>query len=261
VKVVLFCGGFGTRLREHSETVPKPMIPLGYRPILWHVMKYYAHYGHTEFILTLGYQADVIKSFFLDYEEAVSNDFVMSGSGRQIDYVSTDLDDWRITFADTGIYSTVAERLQAVRPYLGDDEVFLANYADGLTDLPLDEYVDGFLRSDDIAKMLLVQPPLTYHSVATDAEGSVTGIEPIADSDLWINGGYYVMRSEIFDYMEPGDDIPLEVFSRLLEAGRLSTEKYRGFWAPMDTFKDKMRLDEMVSAGDAPWEVWKKDGP
>lgn len=260
MKVVLFCGGFGTRLREHSEMIPKPMVPLGNRPILWHVMKYYAHYGHTEFILALGYQADVIKSFFLNYEEAVSNDFVMSSGGRQIDYVSTDIDDWTITFADTGIHSTLADRLQAVRPYLDADDVFLVNYSDGLTDLSLDGYIDEFTRSDDIAKMLLVQPSLTYHRIAADADGRVTGIEPIAGSDLWINGGYFVMRSDIFDLMEPGDDFPLGVFTRLIEIGKLGSEHYNGFWAPMDTFKDKQRLDEMVTAGNAPWEVWGRGG-
>jgi len=259
MKVVLFCGGLGTRLREYSETIPKPMVPLGYRPVMWHVMKYYAHYGHTEFILALGYQADVIKNFFLNYDEAVSNDFVMSSGGRQIDYLATDIDEWTITFADTGINATIADRLQAVRPYVGDDEMFLANYSDGLTDLPLDRYVDEFEASGNIAKILLVQPPLTYHRVTSAEDGQVTGIEPVVGSDLWINGGYFAMRSEIFDYIEPGEEVAGEVFDRLIKIGRLGSHHYEGFWAPMDTFKDKQRLDEMYASGAAPWEVWKGD--
>lgn len=257
MKVVLFCGGLGTRLREYSDTIPKPMVPLGYRPVMWHVMKYYAHYGHTDFILALGYQADVIKDFFLNYDEAVSNDFVMSGGGRQIDYLATDIDDWTITFADTGTHSTIADRLRAVRRYIGDDEIFLANYSDGLTDLPLDSYLADFEASGNIAKILLVQPPLTYHRVASDEDGQVGGIEPVVGTDLWINGGYFAMRSEIFDFIEPGEDIAPDVFDRLIEIGKLGSLRYEGFWAPLDTFKDKQRLDEMHTAGDAPWEVWK----
>ncbi len=257
LKVVLFCGGLGTRLRDYSDAVPKPMVPVGSRPIIWHVMKYYAHYGHTDFILALGYKADVIKNFFLNYDEAGSNDFVMSFGGRQIDYITTDIDDWTITFADTGIHSSIGDRLLAVRKYLGDDEIFLSNYSDGVTNLPLDSYIEDFRRSDSIAKMLLVQPPLTYHRVENDENGLVTHVEPIAGSDLWINGGYFAMRSEFFDYMEAGDDIPGKVFDRLIEKRLLSSERYTGFWAPMDTFKDKQRLDDLYTRGQAPWEIWK----
>jgi len=139
MKVVLFCGGRGIRLREHSEAVPKPMVTIGYRPILWHVMRYYAHYGHREFILCLGYKADVIKRYFLDYEEALSNDFVLNGSDRKVELLGRDMDDWEISFVDTGLNATLAERLCAIRPHLGGDDVFLANYADVLTDAPLND--------------------------------------------------------------------------------------------------------------------------
>jgi glucose-1-phosphate cytidylyltransferase len=261
VKVVLFCGGFGTRLRDYSETIPKPMVPLGYRPIMWHLMKYYAHFGHKEFILALGYKADVIKQFFLDYNEAVSNDFVMSDGGRQVDMLSTDIQDWKITFVDTGTSAEVSDRLIAVRDYLDDDEVFMANYSDGLTNLPLDAYVDDFMASDKIAQFLLVQPPLTYHRVETDETDTVTEIRPIYGSDLRINGGYFVFRKEFFDYLEPGDQIVMEPFFRLMEKAKLSAIKYDGFWAPMDTFKDRQRLDELWSSGEAPWEVWKRRKP
>src|SRR5687767_2749734 len=136
MKVVLFCGGFGMRIREYSENIPKPMVPIGYRPILWHVMKYYAHFGHKDFVLCLGHGADVVKNYFLNYNECVSNDFVLSEGGGKLDLVSTDIRDWRITFADTGTSSNIAQRLLGAKKYLGEDDVFLANYSDGLTDLP-----------------------------------------------------------------------------------------------------------------------------
>ena len=144
MKVVLFCGGRGLRLREHSEAIPKPMVPIGYRPILWHVMRYYAHFGHRDFILCLGYRGDAIKDYFLHYNEAVSNDFVLSDGGRQIELLSSDIADWRITFADTGLDTTIGERLRRVRHHLEGEEIFLANYGDTLTDAPLDRLVEEF---------------------------------------------------------------------------------------------------------------------
>lgn len=257
MKVVLFCGGFGTRIRDYSEAVPKPMVPLGYRPIIWHLMKYYAHYGHTEFILALGYQADVIKRFFLDYEEAVSNDFVMSSGGRQVDMLATDIDDWTITFVDTGMEAEIGDRLLAVRRHLEGEEMFLANYSDGLTDLPLDQYVAEFEASGKIAQFVAVEPPLTYHRVDTTEDGTVTAIEPILGSGLYINGGFFAFRTEFLDYLQPGEVMVMEPFFRLMKEGELVARKYDGFWAPMDTFKDKQRLDELWASGSAPWEVWK----
>jgi glucose-1-phosphate cytidylyltransferase len=137
VKVVLFCGGLGTRLRDLSGEVPKPMVNIGYRPILWHVMRYYAHFGHKDFILCLGYKADVIKKFFLTYEEWISNDFTLSKGGKQIELKNNDIADWNITFVDTGLHANIGQRLLAVREYVENEEMFLANYADGLTDLGL----------------------------------------------------------------------------------------------------------------------------
>ena len=136
MKVVLFCGGLGLRLRDVSEHLPKPMVPIGSRPMLWHIMKYYAYYGHNEFILCLGFGADVVKNYFLHYDECLSNDFVLTNGGKNLQLFSSDIYDWRITFADTGINANIGQRLKAVEKYLEDDEVFLANYSDGLTDLP-----------------------------------------------------------------------------------------------------------------------------
>src|SRR2546429_6971611 len=133
MKVVLFCGGQGMRMREFSDVIPKPMVQIGYRPILWHLMKYYAHYGHKEFILCLGYRGDTIKDYFLNYDECVSNDFVLTGDANNVELLSTDIHDWKITFIDTGLHSNVGQRLLRVRKYAQNDEVFLANYAHGLT--------------------------------------------------------------------------------------------------------------------------------
>ncbi len=259
MKVVLFCGGRGMRIRDYAEDIPKPMVPVGNRPILWHVMKYYAHFGHKEFILCLGYRADVIKNFFLTYNEAVSNDFTMYDGGRRIELVSSDIDDWTIRFVDTGMDANLGERLLAVRRYVQDDEMFLANYSDGLTDLNLNTYIDEFAASGGIAKFLAVQPPLTYHLVDPGDDGLVQDIAPISASEFWINGGYFVLRQEIFDHLNPGEELVIEPFQRLLKQGALRAERFNGFWAPMDTFKDKQRLDDLVASGHGPWELWKPE--
>jgi glucose-1-phosphate cytidylyltransferase len=257
MKVVLFCGGLGTRLRDHSDTVPKPMVNIGYRPLLWHVMKYYAHYGHKDFVLCLGYKADVIKNYFRHYDECLSNDFVMSSGGRKVKLLNSDIQDWNITFVDTGISANIGERLRAVRSYLTNEEIFLANYTDGLTDLDLDQYIDDVVRQNKIASFLCVQPTQTFHVVTADADGAVKAIAPVEDADIWINGGFFVFRNEIFDYLAEGEELVIEPFQRLISQGQLLAHKYRGFWMAMDTFKDKERLDNLLTArGGAPWTVW-----
>src|SRR5512137_1711572 len=142
MKVVLFCGGLGTRLREHSDTIPKPLVNVGNRPILWHLMRYYAHFGHKDFILCLGYQAESIKKYFVNYDETVSNDFVLREGGRRVDLLASDIDDWNITFVDTGLTSNIGQRLKAVQRFLAGEEMFLANYSDGLSDLPLPRVIE-----------------------------------------------------------------------------------------------------------------------
>jgi glucose-1-phosphate cytidylyltransferase len=259
MKVVLFCGGMGMRLREYSETTPKPLVDVGQRPVLWHLMKYYSHYGHNDFILCLGYGAHKIKEFFLRYDEWATNDFVLAEGGRQVEMLGTDIEDWRITFADTGADSNIGERLRRVQRFLGGEEVFLANYADGLSDLPLDEYVDKFLAKDRVACFLSVPLPQSFHVVHTDDSGDVTGLEPVATSQLRINAGFFVLRREIFDYMNPGEELVGEPFSRLVEAKKLLAHPYDGFWRPMDTFKDKLELDRIAASGRAPWQVWSRD--
>ncbi len=256
MKVVLFCGGMGMRLRDYSDVIPKPLVDVGQRPILWHLMKYYAHFGHTEFILCLGHGAPKIKEFFLNYNEWESNDFVVSEGGRNVQMLSTDIDDWKITFVDTGRTSNIGERLRRVRQHIGDDEMFLANYADGLSDLDLTSYVDSFVASDDTARFLTVPAPHTFHIVHSDEDGYVERLEHIGRSPVRINAGFFVFRTGIFDVMNPGEELVLEPFERLIEQRKLSVFSYDGFWQNMDTFKDKVQLDEIAASGHPPWQVW-----
>jgi glucose-1-phosphate cytidylyltransferase len=258
MKVVLFCGGLGTRLREHSETIPKPLVNLGYRPILLHLMRYYAHFGHKDFVLCLGYRGDLIREFFLDYRPAMSTDFVLSQGGRRIELFEEGIDDWRITFVDTGMHSNLGERLLRVKHLLEKDDAFLANYADGLSDLPLDRHVAQFLAGSAVASFLSVRPSQSFHAVRSDERGVVSAIEPVSASDYWINGGFFCLRREIFDYIQPGDELVEQPFQRLLAQKKLTTLRYEGYWAAMDTFKDKITLDRMEARGDCPWMVWKR---
>lgn len=258
MKVVLFCGGAGMRLRGYSEDVPKPMVTIGARPVLWHVMKYYAHFGHKDFVLCLGYKASVIKNYFLQYEESVSNDFVLSKGGRQLDFMQRDIDDWRITFVDTGQHSTIADRLRLIEPYVKDEQIFLANYSDGLTDYPLPKLIDEFSRRDSYASFLSVQPRTSsLDTVQLDANGSVRAIRCMKDSNVWVNGGYFVLRNDVFRYLKPSEEFVYEPMQRMIAEQRVWSERYEGFWQCMDTFKDKQILDELEASGSAPWCLWK----
>jgi glucose-1-phosphate cytidylyltransferase len=247
----------GTRLREHSDTIPKPLVNIGYRPIIWHLMRYYAHFGHKDFILCLGYRGDMIREYFLNYEECMSNDFVLSDGGRTVTPLKRDIDDWRITFVDTGLHGNIGQRLTRVRHLLEGEQVFLANYADGLSDLPMNEVIEGFMRTKAVATFAAVRPSQSFHAIRADADGTVRSIEPVHDSDVWINGGFFVLRREIFDYIEPGDELVEKPFQRLIGQGLLRAIQYRGFWQAMDTFKDKITFDRMEAQGKCPWMVWK----
>jgi glucose-1-phosphate cytidylyltransferase len=258
MKVVLFCGGLGTRLREHSETIPKPLVNVGIRPIVWHLMRYYAHFGHKDFILCLGYRGDLIRDYFLHYNECMSNDFVMADGGRTIEPLTRDIADWRITFVDTGMHANLGQRLLRVRKYLEGEEMFLANYSDGLSDLRLDEYIDSFRQRNVIGGAVAVRPSQSLHALRMDAEGMVQGIESVGDSDYWINGGFFCLRPAIFDHIRDGEELVEAPFQRLIDKRQLWTHRHPGFWAAMDTFKDKIALDRMEARGDCPWMVWKQ---
>lgn len=258
MKVVLFCGGLGLRIHD-ADNLPKPMMHIGYRPLLWHVMKYYAHFGHKEFILCLGHRADAIKDYFLNYSECASNDFVLSAGGKNLELLNSDIQDWRITFADTGVHSNIGQRLRAVEKYLKGEQVFLANYSDGLTDLPLPSQVEQFHQLGKVASFLCVRPNLSYHVVSQQEGASlVSNIHAINDGSVRVNGGYFIFRKEIFEYIRDKEELVEEPFHRLLGDQQLIGYNYDGFWASMDTFKDRQQLEALYATGAAPWEVWKR---
>lgn len=262
MKVVLFCGGLGMRMREGAGSAPKPMAMIGDRPLLWHVMRYYAHFGHADFILCLGYGAAAVKEFFLRYDETLSNDFTLSSGGRDLQLHSTDITDWKITFIDTGLHATIGERLLRVREHVAEEPMFLANYADTLTDAPLSRMVERFQDSGAAVSMLVVPPVSTHHVVQTDGSGRVTGVRPVRDLMQWENGGYFVMTQEIFDVMREGEEMVPDAFARLVPDGRLLAHRYEGFWRAADTFKDRAELEQMFHDGDCPWMLWDRQrGP
>jgi glucose-1-phosphate cytidylyltransferase len=258
MKVVLFCGGLGTRLREHSDTIPKPLVTIGSRPVLWYLMRYYAHFGHTDFVLALGYRGELVREFFLNYNPAMSNDFTWSQGGRNVELHGSDLENCRITFVDTGLHSNIGQRLLRVRKYLAGEDMFLANYADGLSDLPLQEHIDTFRKSDAVASMVAVRSSQSFHAIHAGEDGVVTRMGAMEQQPLWINGGFFVLRSSIFDYMQEGEELVEQPFNRLVEQRKLTVRRWEGFWQCMDTLKDKIALDRMEARGSCPWMVWRK---
>ncbi len=261
MKVVLFCGGLGTRLGDVQNRVPKPMVNIGYRPILWHIMKYYAHYGHKDFVLCLGYKADVIKRFFLEYDQCLTSDFTLLNGKRQVNPPQeSDIADWRITCIDTGLRSNIGQRLKAVEDQLKGEEFFLANYADGLSDLCLPDMIGALKTSGKVGAFLCVKPSQSFSVVSLAEGGNVEKIEYVRDTELQINGGFFVFRRDVFRYLKDGEELVVEPFQRLIKENQLLGYQYNGFWYCMDTFKEQQELNDMFEQGAAPWEVWKKRG-
>jgi glucose-1-phosphate cytidylyltransferase len=256
MKVVLFCGGLGTRIREYSEAVPKPMIPVGNQPILWHVMQYYSHFGHTDFVLCLGYKANVIKDFFLNYRPQSYADCVVSGFGSKVELLGPTVEkSWNVSLIDTGVWRNIGERLWAVRDFVKDEEIFLANYSDGLGDADLNEMIERFKKSGKVACFLAVRPPLSFHLVDMDEAGEVRGMNSWDRANLWVNGGYFLLRPKIFEYMHEGEELVVEPFQRLAEANQLMAFRHKGFWRSMDTLRDRQALEDMVEQGNTPWRL------
>lgn len=257
MKVVLFCGGQGMRLRDYSDRIPKPLAEVGPHPILLHLMKYYAHFGHTDFILCLGQGGNAIKTYFRNFDEYAANDFVMSKGDMQL--LRRDLDDWRITFVETGPNTNVGQRLLRVHQHLAGEAEFFANYADGLTDLDLNVYLDYFHKRGKIACFLSVRAPYSFHMIETGEDDTVRRVQPINESDVRINGGFFVFKQAIFDYIRDREDLVLEPFERLGRERQVVAYPYDGFWQAMDTFKDKIGLDDLWARDEAPWRVWQRD--
>jgi glucose-1-phosphate cytidylyltransferase len=253
MKVVLFCGGLGTRLRDYSETIPKPMVPIGSQPILWHIMQYYSYFGHRDFVLCLGYKAGVIKDYFLNYKETVASDCVVSDFGNKVEILGDGPPDWRVSLIDTGIWRNIGGRLMAVKHLVENEELFFANYSDGLTDASLSEITDRFRSSGKLGCFIAVRPPFTFHLAEFEPNDTIKRFRSSQQSDIWINGGYFIFRSEIFEFIRPGEELVVEPFNRLIEKNLLMAYKHEGFWRAMDTLRDRQVLEEMVERGDMPW--------
>jgi len=220
-------------------------------------MKYYAHFGHKDFILCLGYMADKIKDYFLNYKEYVSNDFTMTHGGKEIQLMQNDILDWKITFVDTGLKSNIGQRLKQVEQHLEGEELFLANYADGLTDMPLNKMIQDFQVSRKIGAFVCTRPSQSFHVVTLKENGLVDNLQYVRDAGILINGGFFVFRKEIFEYIDEGEELVLQPFQRLIQKDLLLGYEYDRFWC-MDTFKEQQELTDMFNEGCAPWEVWRK---
>ena len=258
MKVVLFCGGLGMRLHPSTEKTPKPLVTVGGKPVLLHLMKYYSYFGHKDFILCLGYKGEEIKKFFLNYDECLSGDFVLSNGVKKKKLFKSEIENWKITFAETGLDSPVGERLKKVEKYLQDEDTFLANYSDGLTDLHLPDLLNYSRKQDKIACMITVKPTIGFHYVLTEEDGSVKDICKFDQTSVRINGGYFVFKKQIFDYINIGEDLVFEPFQRLIKKHQLVAYNYDGFWASLDTYKDKQRLDQLATKHASSWEIWNR---
>jgi len=247
------------RMRDGVSSGPKPMAMVGERPLLWHVMRYYAHFGHTDFILCLGYGASYVKDFFLHYDETRSNDFVLEKGATEVKLFSTDISDWRITFVDTGLNSPIGERLRRVRRFVEDEPMFMANYADVLTDAPLPDTVTRFEASDAVASLLAVPPQSSHHVVDIGDDGVIMQVTPMRDLRQWENGGYFLLRPEIFNHLAEGEDLVEDALVRLVSEGRVIAYPYKGYWSPADTVKERAQLEEMYQRGICPWMIWDPD--
>lgn len=230
------------------------MIPVGDRPIVCHIMDYYAEHGHKDFVLCLGYKANSIKQYFLTKQQQYTADLMLHEGGSRVQLMGPDASDWSIGLIDTGVWRSVGERLCAVREHVKNEEMFLANYSDGLTDAPLEDMIETFRRSGKVACFLAVHPMLTFHLAKIDGDGAVRGMVPSTEANIWINGGYFIFRPEIYDYIREGEDLVAEPFARLIAEDQLLAYRYEGFWRPMDTLRDRHDLEEMAERGEMPWK-------
>ena len=256
MKVVLFCGGLGMRMGDGVTSAPRPMAMVGERPLLWHVMRYYAHFGHKDFIICLGYGASYVKDFFLNYDETRSNDFVLENGAREVKLFNKDISEWRVTCVDTGLNSPIGERLRRVRRFVEDEPIFLANYADVLTNAKLPDMISRFEASSAVIGLLAVPPQSSHHVVDIGEDGLITQVTAVQDLRQWENGGYFLMRQEIFDHLGEGEDLVEDAITRLVPQQRVLAYPYKGYWSPADTVKERAQLAEMYHRGTCPWMVW-----
>lgn len=260
MKVIILCGGYGTRIRDVADNIPKPMISVGGVPILWHIMKYYAHFGHNEFTLCLGYKSNVIKDFFLNYE-ALTRDFTISlGSSKSIEFHTEHTEsDWKVTLAETGLDAMTGARLRRVQKYVADEENFMLTYGDGVGDVDLDKLLEFHQAHGKVLTVTGVRPPGRFGELVSSASGQVTEFneKPQATGGR-ISGGFFVCKREIFDYLEDRQDLVFEQqpLRQLVKDGQMMVFEHDGFWQPMDTHREFQLLNSLVESGKAPWVVW-----
>ncbi len=255
MKVVILCGGKGTRFREYPEEIPKPLAPVGGKPILWHLMKLYSHYGYKDFVLCLGYKGDMIKKYFLE-EEWRASDFTMNLKNRQKQTLAAgDEEDWNITFADTGAETNTGGRLKRIEKYIPEGEDFFAAYGDGLADVNIKELLEFHKKKGKIATITTLRPYSQFGIVEID-DSIVTSFKEKPKLDYWINGGFFVFRKEIFSHIGDNDVLEKKTFETLAAKKEIAAYKFEGFWQCMDTFKDYQSFNELWEKG-APWKVWK----
>ena len=257
MKVVIFCGGLGTRLREETEFRPKPMVPVGERPILWHIMKTYAHFGHKEFILCLGYKGEVIKEYFRNYHWNTSDVTIQLGRSQNIEYHNThDEEDWSVTLIDTGASTQTGGRLKRVLPYIAED-TFLLTYGDGLINSDINASIDFHRKHQPIVTVTAVQPAGRFGDLTIDGSQITAFTEKPEQQAAFINGGFFVVDKRIGDYI-PDDSTVLEndPMNSLAREGKICAYQHPGFWQCMDTYREQQLLTGMWQSGNAPWKVW-----
>lgn len=259
MKVVILCGGQGTRIRDVSDNIPKPMLPIGNLPILWHIMKFYAHWGHQDFVLCLGYKGQAIKDFFLNYQ-AHTSDFTITLGGKQqkVVYHNDHPEaDWQVTLAETGLDSMTGARLRRARKFVADD-TFMLTYGDGLSDIDLDALLKFHKSHGKVMTVTGVRPPGRFGELGS-ADGRVTEFneKPQATGGR-ISGGYFICEQALFDYLPEGDDLIFEQepIRALVKEGQLMVYEHDGFWQPLDTYRDYTYLNNLISAERAPWMIW-----
>jgi glucose-1-phosphate cytidylyltransferase len=259
MKTVILCGGFGTRIRDVAENIPKPMIPIGGYPILWHIMKYFATSGFSKFILCLGYKGDVIRDFFINYRLHTA-DCTIDLSGRKpAEYHDGNLDPWQVTLAETGLGSMTGARVARVRKYVEADDNFLLTYGDGVGDVNLGELVRFHEKHGKILTVTGVRPPGRFGEISCATNGVVREFnEKPQAAGGWISGGFFLCRSDIFSYLDPREDLVFEQepLRALVADGEMMMYRHDGFWMPMDTSREYLLLNSLYSQGKAPWVIW-----
>jgi len=257
MKVVILAGGFGTRLSEETVLKPKPMVEIGNKPILWHIMKLYSHYGHKEFIICLGYKGYMIKEYFADYFLHQS-DFTVDLKTNTIQIHNNKSEDWKITLIDTGSNSMTGARIKKIKKYI-NDELFLLTYGDGVSNVNINETIAFHKEHKKIATLTAVQPDGKFGAIEFIDDTTVQSFleKPNGDGG-WVNGGFFVLEPSVFDYIPDGDNVKWEEepLEKLSKAKKLVAYKHLGFWRPMDTLRDNRILNELWNQNKAPWKVW-----